>query len=126
MKIIVLCFWVILTRVAYFFLIQGDHDALYYMQMGNLKDISQYLSAAFFLTICYNDQLSAKVRQLIVFTIAYCGSFAVIMLYPFLGSEFRANSDTFLITYNVFWAYALAAMFLYIVFGSDKFSIKKN
>ncbi|GGH18601.1 hypothetical protein [Mucilaginibacter phyllosphaerae] len=126
MKIIVLCFWIILTRVGYFFLIQGNHDGLYYMKMNNLKDISQYLIVATFLALYYHKQLSAKIKQLIVFTIVYCLSFTCIMLYPFMGSEFRGNSEPFLIAYNAFWAYAVAAMFLYIVFSSDKFSTKST
>jgi hypothetical protein len=124
MKIVILCFWVVLTRIGYYFLIQGTHPGLYYIQMSNLKDISQFLAIAVFLFLYYNRQLPTKIRYVIIFAIVYCLSFACIMLYPFMSSDFRIISESFLFAYNAFWAYAVAAMFLYLVFASDSFSIK--
>ncbi|RYU90561.1 hypothetical protein EWM62_07860 [Mucilaginibacter terrigena] len=125
MKIIILCFWVILTRIGYYFLIQGSHDGLYYIKMSNLKDICQYLAVAGFLLIGYNKQSPRKIRHVIIFALVYCLSFACIMLYPFLGGDISSSSEPILFAFNAFWAYALAAMLLYVIFSSDQFSIKK-
>lgn len=125
MKIVILCFWVILTRIGYYFLIQGTHPGLYYIQMSNLKDISQFLAIAVFLFLYYNRQLPTKIKRVIIFAIVYCLSFACIMLYPFMSSDVRVISESFLFAYNVFWAYVLAALLLYTVFNSDKFSTKR-
>jgi hypothetical protein len=125
MKIAILCFWIILTRVGYYFLIQGTHDGLYYMKMGNLKDISQYLGVAGLLFLFYNKQLASKIRYVIIFSVIYCLSFAFIMLYPFLGPESIKNNETFLSIFNVFWACALLVLFIYFVFESERFSVKK-
>ena len=126
MKIAILCFWIILTRVGYYFLIQGSHDGLYYVQMNNLKDISQYLGVAGLLFLCYNKQYAAKLRHVIIFTIVYCVSFGCLMLYPFFGPESRANIDPILLVYNIFWACALAILLIYLIFDSDKFSVKRT
>ena len=125
MKIVILCFWVILTRIGYYFLIQGTHPGLYYIQMSNLKDISQFLAIAVFLFLYYDRQLPTKIKRVIIFAIVYCLSFACIMLYPFMSSDLRVISESFLFAYNVFWAYVLAALLLYTVFNSDKFSTKR-
>lgn len=125
MKIVILCFWVILTRIGYYFLIQGTHPALYYIQMSNLKDISQFLAIAVFLFLYYDRQLPTKIKRVIIFAIVYCLSFTCIMLYPFMSSDLRVISESFLFAYNVFWAYVLAALLLYTVFNSDKFSTKR-
>ncbi|MFD0766036.1 hypothetical protein ACFQZI_14330 [Mucilaginibacter lutimaris] len=125
MKIGILCFWIILTRVGYNFLIQGTHNGLYYIQMSNLKDICQYLGIAGFLMMVYNRQLSFKIRYLIIFTAVYCLTFACVMLYPFFGGEARSNSDQFLFAFNLFWAFAMAIMLLFLVFASDEFSTKR-
>ena len=125
MKIVILCFWVILTRIGYYFLIQGTHPGLYYIQMSNLKDISQFLAIAVFLFLYYDRQLPTKIKRVIIFAIVYCLSFTCIMLYPFMSSDLRVNSESFLFAYNVFWAYVLAALLLYTVFNSDKFSTKR-
>ena len=125
MKIVILCFWVILTRIGYYFLIQGTHPGLYYIQMSNLKDISQFLAIAVFLFLYYDRQLPIKIKRVIIFAIVYCLSFTCIMLYPFMSSDLRVISESFLFAYNVFWAYVLAALLLYTVFNSDKFSTKR-
>ncbi|QHS55652.1 hypothetical protein GWR56_08910 [Mucilaginibacter sp. 14171R-50] len=125
MKIIILCFWVIITRIGYYFLIQGSHNGLYYIQMSNLKDICQYLAVAGFLLICYKRQLARKIRHVIIFALVYCLSFAVIMLYPFLGGDISSGSESTLFVFNSFWAYASAALLLYLVFSSDDFSTKQ-
>jgi hypothetical protein len=125
MKIVILCFWVILTRIGYYFLIQGTHSGLYYIQMSNLKDISQFIAIAVFLFLYYDRQLPIKIKRVIIFAIVYCLSFACVMLYPFMSNDLRAISESFLFAYNVFWAYILAALFLYTVFNSDKFSTKR-
>lgn len=125
MKIAVLCFWIILTRVGYNFLIQGSHSGLYYIQMSNLKDICQYLGIAGFLLVLYNKQLATKIRYLIIFTAVYCLTFACVMFYPFLDGEARSNSDQFLFAFNLFWAAAMAIMLLFLVFSTDQFSTKK-
>jgi len=125
MKIVILCFWVILTRIGYYFLIQGTHPGLYYIQMSNLKDISQFLAIAVFLFLYYDRQLPTKIKRVIIFAIVYCLSFTCIMLYPFMSSDLRVISESFLFAYNVFWAYVLAALLLYTVFNSDKFSTKR-
>jgi magnesium-transporting ATPase (P-type) len=124
MKIAILCFWIILTRVGYYFLIQGTHEGLYYMQMSNLKDICQYLGVAGLLFLCYNKQIAPKMRYVIIFTIIYCLSFACIMLYPFFGPDVRRSNESVMLTYNVFWACALAVLIIYIAFDSEKFSTK--
>lgn len=124
MKITLLCFWIILTRVGYYFLIQGNHDGLYYMQMSNLKDISLYLGVAGLVFQCYSKQLAPKIRYVIIFTVTYCVSFACIMLYPFLGSDLRKGSESIMLIYNIFWACALAILALYVIFDTDKFSTK--
>ncbi|MBD1387536.1 hypothetical protein IDJ75_19785 [Mucilaginibacter rigui] len=126
MKIAILCFWIILTRVGYYFLIQGTHDGGYYLQMSNLKDISQYLGIAGILFLCYNKQLAPKMRYVIIFTIIYCVSFACIMMYPFLGPDSRKGIEPILLTYNTFWACALVAMLIYIAVDSEKFSVKNT
>jgi uncharacterized membrane protein SpoIIM required for sporulation len=126
MKIAILCFWIILTRVGYYFLIQGTHDALYYMKMSNLKDISQYLGVAGLLFVYYNKQLAPKIRHIIIFSVTYCLSFACIMLYPFLGPESIKNNETFLSMFNMFWACALLVLFIYFVFESERFSVKNT
>ena len=125
MKIVILCFWVILTRIGYYFLIQGTHPGLYYIQMSNLKDISQFLAIAVFLFLYYDRQLPTKIKRVIIFAIVYCLSFTCIMLYPFMSRDLRVISESFLFAYNVFWAYVLAALLLYTVFNSDKFSTKR-
>jgi hypothetical protein len=125
MKIALLCFWIILTRVGYFFLIQGSHNGMYYVQMSNLKDISQYLGIAGFLFLSYNKQLSPKIRYVIIFTVVYCISFACVMLYPFLGPDVSSSSEPVLLIYNIFWACALAVLILYVIFEPDKFSTKE-
>jgi hypothetical protein len=126
MRIAILCFWIILTRVGYYFLIQGSHNGLFYVQMSNLKDISQYLGFACFLFMFYNKQLPVKIRYIVIFTIAYCVSFACVMLYPFLGPDVRSSSEPILLTYNIFWVCALVVLFIYIIFESEKFSVKKT
>ncbi|MCQ6960023.1 hypothetical protein [Mucilaginibacter aquariorum] len=92
--------------------------------MSNLKDISQFLAIAVFLFLYYDRQLPIKIKRVIIFAIVYCLSFTCIMLYPFMSSDLRVISESFLLAYNAFWAYAVAAMFLYLVFASDNFSIK--
>jgi hypothetical protein len=126
MKIAILCFWIILTRVGYYFLIQGTHEGLYYMQMSNLKDICQYLGVIGLLLLFYNKQLSPKIRCVIIFTIVYCLSFAGIMLYPFFGPEVRRSNESFLFTFNIFWVCALIVLFIFIAFESEKFSTKET
>ena len=126
MRIAIFCFWIILTRVGYYFLIQGSHNGLFYVQMSNLKDISQYLGIAGLLFLYYNKQLAPKIRYVIIFTIAYCVSFACVMLYPFLGPDVSSSSEPILFTYNIFWACALIVLFIYIAFESEKFSVKKT
>jgi len=125
MRIAILCFWIILTRVGYYFLIQGSHSGLFYVQMSNLKDISQYLGVAGLLFCYYNKQLTPKIRYVIIFTIVYCVSFACVMLYPFLGPEISSSSEPILFTYNIFWACALVVLLIYTAFESEKFSVKK-
>lgn len=125
MKIAILCFWIILTRVGYYFLIQGTHDGGYYVQMSNLKDISQYLGIAGLLFLYYNKQLAAKIRYAIIFTITYCLSFSCVMLYPFLGRDLISSNEPILLTFNIFWACALVVMFIFVVFESERFSVKK-
>jgi hypothetical protein len=61
----------------------------------------------------------------IIFAIVYCLSFTCIMLYPFTGAEYRANSEQFLFIYNSFWGYASAALFIYVILSSDNFTLKK-
>lgn len=126
MRIAILCFWIILTRVGYYFLIQGSHNGLFYVQMNNLKDISQYLGISGLLFCFYNKRLSPKIRYVIIFTIAYCISFACVMLYPFLGPGISGSSEPILFTYNMFWACALVVLFLFIALESEKFSVKRN
>jgi hypothetical protein len=126
MKIALLCFWIVLTRVGYYFLIQGNHDGLYYMQMSNLKDISQYLGIAGLLLVSYNKQFSAKIRYAIIFTIIYCLSFSCIMLYPFLGTDLKRSNESVLLIFNMFWACASIILFLYVIFEPEKFSIKES
>ncbi len=111
MKIALLCFWIVITRIGYYFLIQGSNSGLYYIQMSNLKDICQYLGFAGFLLLLYNKQQSKRLRHLIIFVIAYCLSFSILMWYPFLGSDARDYSDQLLFAFNLFWAAALAIMF---------------
>ena len=125
MKIAVLCFWIMLTRIGYNFLIQGSHSGLYYIQMSNLKDICQYLGFAGFLLLLYNKHQPVRVRYLVIFAITYCLSFSFVMLYPFLGGEARDYSDNFLFAFNLFWAVAIAIMFLFLVFSTDQFSTEK-
>ena len=124
MKIALLCFWIVLTRIGYYFLIQGSHDGVYYVQMSNLKDISQYLGVAGLLFLCYSKQLTPKIRYAIIFTIVYCLSFACIMLYPFFGSDLNRGNESVMLIYNIFWVCALAVLMLYVIFEPDKFSTK--
>lgn len=124
MKIALLCFWIVLTRVGYYFLIQGSHDGLYYMQMSNLKDICQYLGVAGLVFLCYNKQLAPKIKYVIIFTVIYCVSFACVMLYPFLSADLRGTSASVMLSYNIFWACALGILMLYVIFEPDKFSTK--
>jgi hypothetical protein len=98
---------------------------MYYVQMSNLKDISQYLGIAGFLFLSYNKQLSPKIRYVIIFTVVYCISFACVMLYPFLGPDVSSSSEPVLLIYNIFWACALAVLILYVIFEPDKFSTKE-
>lgn len=126
MKIAILCFWIILTRVGYYFLIQGSHNGMYYLQMSYLKDISQYLGVVGLLLLYYNKQLPPKIRYVIIFTIVYCLSFACVMLYPFLGPDVSSSSEPVLLTFNIFWACALVVLFIYIAFESEKFSVKNT
>ncbi|MEB0261045.1 MULTISPECIES: hypothetical protein [unclassified Mucilaginibacter] len=125
MKIALLCFWIVITRIGYYFLIQGSHSGLYYIQMSNLKDICQYLCFAGFLLLLYDKQQFKRLRHLIIFVIAYCLSFSILMLYPFLGSDDRDYSDQLLLAFNLFWTAAMAIMFLFLVFSTDQFSTKK-
>ncbi|MCO5937104.1 hypothetical protein NAF17_16280 [Mucilaginibacter sp. RB4R14] len=125
MKIALLCFWIVITRIGYYFLIQGSHSGLYYIQISNLKDICQYLCFAGFLLLLYDKQQFKRLRYLIIFVIAYCLSFSILMLYPFLGSDSRDYSDQLLLAFNLFWTAAMAILFLFLVFSTDQFSIKK-
>ena len=124
MKITALCLWIVLTRVAYYFLIQGPHDGLFFLKMNGLKDIAQYLGFAGFLLVTFDYKLSFKIKVAVIFALVYCTSFACIMLYPFMGSEYTNNSEQFLFIYNSFWVYATAALLIYLIFVSDKFSVK--
>lgn len=126
MKIAILCFWIILTRIGYYFLVQGSHDAVYYVKVSNLKDIGQYLGIAGLLFLYYNKQLAPKLRYVITFTIVYCISFACIMMYPFFGPDSRKGIEPVLLTYNIFWACALVVLFIFIAFESEKFSTKET
>ncbi|MFA6248311.1 MAG: hypothetical protein WC615_15340 [Mucilaginibacter sp.] len=126
MKVAILCFWIILTRVGYYFLIQGSHDGVYYVKISNLKDICQYLGIAGLLFLYYNKQLIPKIRYIIIFTIIYCLSFSFIMLYPFLGSDSNKGIEPILLTYNIFWVCALVVLFIYVAFDSEKFSVKNT
>ncbi|WP_354428201.1 MULTISPECIES: hypothetical protein [unclassified Mucilaginibacter] len=92
--------------------------------MSNLKDICQYLGIAGCLFLLYKRQLSAPIRYLIVLAVAYCISFACVMLYPFLDGEARSNSDQFLFAFNIFWAVASSVMFLFMIFYTEQFSTK--
>lgn len=125
MRIALLCFWIVLSRVAYYFLIQGSHSGLYYIQMGNLKDICQYIGIAGCLFLLYKRPISPRFKYVIMMAVAYCLSFACIMLYPFLNGEARSNSEQFLFAFNLFWALASVAMFLFMLFYTEQFATKK-